>query len=168
MQTRRLTRLAMLAVIALTIFIIELRIPNPFPIPGVKLGLANIVTVYAVYRCRAGETLLILLTRILLGALFAGNIMSLLYSMAGGMLCFVGMLFLRRGIPERRMVLASIAGAVLHNLGQIAAAVLITRTPQVLLYFPILLLTGCLAGTFTGLCVQAVARTGYWGQGSGI
>ena len=114
MQTRRLTRLAMLAVIALTIFIIELRIPNPFPIPGVKLGLANIVTVYAVYRCRAGETLLILLTRILLGALFAGNIMSLLYSMAGGMLCFVGMLFLRRGIPERRMVLASIAGAVLH------------------------------------------------------
>ena len=67
MKTNRLTELAMLTALALIIFIVELQIPAPFPIPGVKLGLANIVTVYAVYRFRAGEAAMVLLARILLG-----------------------------------------------------------------------------------------------------
>lgn len=92
MKTRKLTELALLATIALTIFLVELRIPNPIPIPGVKLGLANIVTVYAVYRYRPGEVLLLVMTRILLGAILGGNLMSLLYSMAGGLLCLTGMI----------------------------------------------------------------------------
>lgn len=87
MRTKRLTEPALLAAIALTIFAIELRVPNPFPIPGIKLGLANIITVYALYHYRAGEVLMVLLTRIFLGALFAGSMLSLLYSLAGGMFC---------------------------------------------------------------------------------
>lgn len=158
MRTKRLTELALLATIALTIFTIELRIPNPFPIPGIKLGLANIVTVYALYHYRAGEVLMVLLTRIILGALFAGSMMSLLYSLAGGMLCLAGMLVLRQGIPKQGIWFASVLGAVLHNTGQIMAAVLVTKTAGVLAYFPVLLVPGCLAGLFTGLCAQTVIR----------
>ena len=87
MKARKLTELAMLTSLALIIFIVELQLPNPFPIPGVKLGLANIITVYAVYRYRAREAFLIVLIRILLGSFFSGNMMALMYSMAGGMLC---------------------------------------------------------------------------------
>ena len=158
MRTKRLTELALLATIALTIFTIELRIPNPFPIPGIKLGLANIVTVYALYHYRAGEVLMVLLTRIFLGALFAGSMMSLLYSLAGGMFCLAGMLLLRQVIPEQGIWFASVIGAVLHNAGQIAVAVLVTRTVGVIAYFPVLLVSGCLAGLFTGLCAQTAIR----------
>lgn len=159
MRTKRLTELAMLATIALTIFTIELRIPNPFPIPGVKLGLANIITVYALYHYRAGEVLMILLTRIVLGALFAGSMMSLCYSLAGGMCCLAGMLLLGRMIPEQKLWFASIIGAVLHNAGQISVAILITKTPGVIAYLPVLTISGCLAGLFTGLCAQAAIQT---------
>lgn len=158
MRTKRLTELALLATIALTIFTIELRIPNPFPIPGIKLGLANIITVYALYHYRAGEVLVVLLTRILLGALFAGSMMSLFYSLAGGMLCLAGMLLLRHVIPEQGIWFASVIGAILHNAGQIAVAVLVTGTVGVVAYFPILLVSGCLAGLFTGLCAQTAIR----------
>ncbi len=92
MKARKLTELAMLTALALIIFIVELQIPNPFPIPGVKLGLSNIITVYAVYHYRAREVFLIVLIRILLGSFFSGNMMALMYSMAGGMLCLLGML----------------------------------------------------------------------------
>ena len=159
MQTKRLTQLALLTTVALTIFIIELRIPNPFPIPGIKLGLANIITVYAVYHYRAREVLMVLLARILLGALFAGNMMSLLYSLTGGMLCLAGMLALRRIIPEQGIWFSSMVGAVLHNAGQIMMAILVTGTPGIVAYFPILLVSGCLAGLFTGLCAQAAVRS---------
>jgi len=156
MKANRLVQLALLATIALTIFVVELRIPNPMPIPGVKLGLANIVTVYAVYYYRAKEVLLIVLTRIILGAMFSGQIMSLLYSLSGAMLCLAGMLLLRRVIPEKYLWVSSILGAVLHNIGQISTAMLVLRSPAVLAYFPILLVSGCLAGAFTGLCAKTI------------
>jgi len=157
MKANRLVQLALLATIALTIFVVELRIPNPMPIPGVKLGLANIVTVYAVYYYRAKEVLLIVLTRIILGAMFSGQIMSLLYSLSGAMLCLAGMLLLRRVIPEKYLWVSSILGAVLHNIGQISAAMIVLRSPAVLAYFPILLVSGCLAGAFTGLCAKTLS-----------
>lgn len=163
-QTKKLAELALLATIALTVFIVELRIPNPFPISGVKLELANIVTVIMVYRYRARETAMVLLVRILLGAVFAGNLMALLYSFSGGCLCLAGMLVLRHVIPERTLWFSSVLGAVLHNIGQLSVAALVTRTAAVAAYFPILLVSGCLAGAFTGLCAQsalaALGRTG--------
>lgn len=157
MKPRRMTELALLTTIALTIFIVELRIPNPFPIPGVKLGLANIVTIYALYHYRAREAALVLLSRIFLGALFSGNLMALLYSLSGGILCFAGMSLLRRVIPESSLWFASVAGAVLHNVGQILTAIFITGTTAIAVYFPVLLVSGCLAGAFTGLCAQTAS-----------
>lgn len=141
--------------LALIIFVIELQIPNPVPIPGVKLGLANIITVFAVYHYRAGEVFCLVIARILLGSFFSGNMMALMYSMAGGILCLVGMLGLKRILAERAIWICSVFGAVLHNIGQIAVACLVGGL-GLLAYFPFLLVSGCIAGAFTGGCAQAV------------
>ena len=82
LKVRKLTELAMLTAVALILFVVELQIPNPFPIPGVKLGLANIITVYAVYHYRVREVFLLVVARILLGSFFGGGMMTLMYSMA--------------------------------------------------------------------------------------
>lgn len=155
MNVRKLTQLAMLTGVALIIFVIELQIPNPFPIPGIKLGLANIITIYAVYHFRAGEVMMIVFCRIFLAAVFGGNMMALAYSFAGSSLCLAGMLLLRKVIDKNHIWIASVFGAVLHNIGQILIAVLIIGT-GVLVYLPFLLVSGCLAGAFTGGCGQLV------------
>lgn len=157
MRAKKMTELALLSTVALTIFVVELRIPNPIPIPGVKLGLANIITVYAMYRYSAKETLMILLTRIILGAVFSGNMMALLYSLSGGMFCFVGMLLLRCMLPLKWIWLCSVFGAIFHNLGQISVAVLIAGF-GILAYLPFLIISGCIAGAFTGGCAQMVLK----------
>ncbi len=160
MKAKKVTELALLSTIALTIFIVELRIPNPIPIPGVKLGLANIITVYAVYRYSAKETFLILLTRILLGAFFSGNVMSLLYSIVGGLFCFVGMLVLRRLLPQKWIWLCSVFGAMFHNIGQMIVAVIIAGFGM-LSFLPFLMISGCLAGAFTGGCTQLILKRNF-------
>ena len=158
MDTKKVTRLGLLTCLALIIFIVELRIPDIVPIPGVKLGLANIVTVYCVYNYRPRETAMMLYSRILLGALFSGNLMALWYSIAGGTLCFIGMEILKNFIREDNMWFLSIAGAVCHNIGQIAVAMLVLKSTSVIAYFPFLMISGCIAGLFTGLCTQMVCK----------
>lgn len=157
MDVKKLTQLAMLTGAALILFIIELQIPNPVPIPGVKLGLANIITVYAVYHYRAGETALLVTARILLAAAFSGTAMTLAYSAAGSVLCLTGMLLLKRIVDEQHIWIASVFGAVFHNIGQITAAVLVMGM-GVVAYLPFLLVSGCLSGAFTGFCAQLVIK----------
>lgn len=157
MKTKRLTVLSLLTAAALIAFIIEMRLPD-IRIPGVKLGLANIFTVYAVYRFSGKEVFLLLVTRIVLGSLFSSNFSAIIYSLAGGMLCLCGMLLLRKIISESYLWLCSIFGGILHNTGQIGAAVLMTGTPAVLAYYPYLLVSGSIAGLFTGLCAQFVVK----------
>lgn len=155
-KVKRLTELSVLTAVALIIFVVELQIPNPFPIPGIKLGLANIITVYAVYRYKPYEAAAITVVRLILGAVFAGNFAALIYSASGAALCLIGMLILRRFIDEKHIWISSVFGAILHNTGQMAAALIITQTPQLLAYYPFLMVSGCLAGAFTGLCAQIV------------
>ena len=155
-KVKRLTELAVLTAVSLIIFVIELQIPNPFPIPGIKLGLANIITVYAVYHYKAHEVAAVVAVRLILGAVFSGNFAALIYSAAGAVLCLLGMLILKRFIDEKHLWLSSVFGAVLHNTGQMIAALIVMRTPQLLLYYPFLLVSGCLSGAFTGLCAQIV------------
>ena len=138
-QARRLTRAALLTAIALTIFLAEAQLPPPVPIPGIKLGLANIVTVYAMFVLGPRDTLLILLSRIFLGAVFSGQMMTLLYSLGGGQLW-----------------VSSPLSAVCHNLGQLLAAAAIAKSWVVLVYLPYLVLAGLITGTLTGLCAQLV------------
>lgn len=157
MNAKKLTSLALLTGVALIIFVIETRIPNPFPIPGIKLGLANIITVFAVYRYRAREVMMIVFIRIFFGAVFGGNMMAFMYSFAGSFLCLAGMLPLSKIIDEKHLWIASVFGAVLHNIGQIIVAVFILGI-SVLVYLPFLLLSGCLAGAFTGICAQLILK----------
>lgn len=157
-RIRKLTELALLTAAALIIFAVELQIPYPFPIPGIKPGFANIITVYAVYRYRAHEAAMIAAVRILLGAVFTGNFAALIYSAAGTLLCLLGMIPLKRLIDENHIWMTSVIGAVLHNTGQMAAALLLMRTSQLLLYYPFLIVSGCMAGAFTGLCAQFVTK----------
>ncbi len=161
MKTGKLAELALLTALALIIFVVELRIPNPIPVPGVKLGLANVVTVYAVYHYRAGEVFAIVLARIILGAVFGGSIIALIYSFAGGMFCLLGMFILKKILSEKCIWLCSVFGAILHNIGQIITAVFITGTLLVLGYLPILLVAGCMAGAVTGICAQIIIRRGF-------
>lgn len=158
MNTGRLTQLSLLTATALILFVIELHIPNLIPVYGVKLGLANIITIYAVYRFKASETAMIVLVRIILGAVFSGNIFSLIYSASGAFFCLCGMLMIRRIIPENYIWLCSVIGAVFHNTGQIITAILVTGTFSVIAYYPILLVSGCIAGLFTGISAQMILK----------
>lgn len=109
MKTRRLVLLALLTAIALTIFMLEAQIPAPVPILGVKLGLANIVTVFTVFLLGPGEGCLVLAARIFLGAVFAGNFSTILYSAAGGGLAILVTILLRRVLKENQLWVAGCA-----------------------------------------------------------
>ena len=156
MRIRRLTRDAMLTGVALIIFTIEAQIPPLTTIPGIKMGLANIITVYAAFAIGPADAAIILTARILLGSVIAGNLSSLMYSAAGGALCLLTMLPLRRVLTNRQMWVASVIGAAAHNAGQIAVAVTVTRTIGLWAYLPVLLISGMIAGLFTGFCAQAL------------
>ena len=158
MKAKKLAELSLLTAVATIIFIIELRIPNIIPIPGIKLGLANIITVYAAYRFSAKDVLLIAVARVFLCSLFGGNFSVIIYSLSGSLACLAGMILLRKIIPLEYVWLCSIIGAILHNTGQMAAAIFITRTPAVLAYYPPLIISGSIAGLFTGLCAMFILK----------
>ncbi len=154
MELRRLIRDSVLAAAALAIFVVELHLPDLVPIPGVKLGLANIVTLITLYALSPWDALAVLTVRVLLGALFSGNMMALLYSAAGGLLAFFVMAALRPFTSTRQLWAVSALAAIAHNLGQIAAAILVTSTPSLLVYLPVLAVSGVITGLFTGFAAQ--------------
>ncbi len=155
-RTERLTRLALLTAVALILFIVEAQIPPLVAIPGVKLGLANIITLITLYLYGRRDALMVLVVRIILGGFFAGQLMTLLFSFAGGLLCYAVTALLYRHIPLRRLWLLSMIGAVCHNIGQLLAASVVLETFDVFWYLPVLLVSGLIAGCFTGLVAGVV------------
>ena len=151
----RVARLALLTAIALTIFLVEAQLPAA-PIPGVKLGLANIVTVYAVFALGPRDALMILCARVFLGAVFSGQMMTLLYSGAGGLLSWLALCLLCRLLDRKQMWLASPVAGMCHNVGQLLAAAGVMRTWAVLAYLPYLVIAGVVAGLFTGVAAQVL------------
>ena len=160
MKTKKLTTMALLCAIALTIFMVEAQFPSPVPLPGVKLGLSNIVTVFAVFVMGPVEAILILAGRIFLGAVFAGNFSSILYSAAGGALAITVTIFSRKILKENQMWIAGCLGAMAHSVGQMIMAVLVTGTPSIIIYLPALLICSIITGIFTGLCAQLLVKRG--------
>lgn len=160
MKTRKLTTLALLSAIALTIFVIELQIPPLVPIPGVKLGLANIVTVFTVFAFRGRDGAAVLFVRIFLGAVFAGNFSTIFYSAAGGGLAILATIGLRRILTNKQLWVAGALGAIAHSIGQMAMAVTLTRTPGLMIYLPMMIVCSIITGIFTGLCAQFVLNRG--------
>ena len=154
----RITRLALLTAIALTIFLVEAQLPALTAIPGIKLGLANIVTVYAVFDLGPGDALLVLSGRVFLGAVFSGQMMTLIYSAAGGFLSWCVLCLLRKLLTGEQIWLASPVVAVFHNLGQLLAAAAVLRSWAVMAWLPYLIIAAILAGLFTGVAAQALLR----------
>ena len=151
MPVRRLTRCAVLTALALALSVAEGLFPLTilFPLPGLRLGLANLVTVYALYALSGREALLILLARCLLGALVGGNLTALAFSLTGGLLALGTMALLRR-IPALSLLGVSVGGAAAHNTGQILAAMAVLGSRAPLLYLPPLLLCSIVTGGVTG------------------
>ena len=158
-KTKDIALCAVLTALALGLSVMENLIPvtAAIPLPGVKLGLANIVTVFALYELGAAPAVCILIARCLLGSLFAGNFSALLYSLLGGVTAMLVMIALKRC---RRLSIygVSIGGAAGHNVGQIAAAIIALGDTAVVGYLPVLLGVALITGTLTGFIAALLFR----------
>ncbi len=150
--------MAVLTAIALTIFMIENQLPSPVPIPGIKLGLANIVTLTAMAILGRKEAGAILAARIIMGAIFAGSPSTFIYSAAGGILAYIVMCVTIGLFKENQLWIVSALAAVAHNAGQLGACALIVKTPGILAYAPILAASGVITGVFTGFAAIYLIR----------
>ena len=156
MKAKKLTLLSLLCAIALTIFMVEAQIPALVPIPGIKMGLSNIVTVFVVFAIGPKEAAAVLFVRIFLGAVFAGNFSTIFYSAAGGAAAIGVTILLRKILTNKQLWVAGALGAVAHSIGQMAMAILLTGTPGLAVYLPVMIGVSILTGCFTGLCAQFV------------
>ena len=128
------------------------------PIPGIKLGLANIVTLFALLYLPPKDTFFILIGRILLGSMFAGNPSILLYSLSGGIFSLITEILLLKLTGREFIVEISISGALTHNITQLLCAALITHSTAVFTYLPILLVVAVLTGALCGLCILGIDK----------
>lgn len=143
--------------LALIFSYVETLIPISFGIPGVKLGLANLVIVIALYKIRPGEALLLSVTRVVLAGFIFGNYFSIIYSLAGGLLSLAVMALLKRD-GGFSVTGVSIAGGVSHNVGQLIVAMLVVETFSVIYYVPALLAAGAITGFFIGILAEQMLQ----------
>ncbi len=157
MKTRQIAETGLLIALAMVLSYVESLIPAFVAIPGIKIGLANIVVVYALYRLGFRSALLISVLRVLLSALLFGTVLTLAYSAAGAVLSLGGMVFLKRtGLFGTAAV--SVFGAVLHNLGQILVACILLGTDALLYYLPFLVISGVVTGVAIGVAASILIR----------
>jgi len=159
LTTKQLTLCAVLTAMALALSYLENFFPLSLavPLPGIKLGLANIVTVFALYALGPAQALLILIARCILGAMFAGNMNALIFSLLGGVTAMLMMILFSR-IPRLSVYGVSVGGAAAHNCGQVAAAVLTLGNTAPLYYLPILLGVSLFTGALTGFIAACLFR----------
>lgn len=155
MKTKKIALLAMCVALAMILSYVESMIPSP-GIPGVKLGLANLVVIFALYKLGWGEAAGISLLRVFLVSLLFGHVASLMYSAAGAVLSLAGMILLKK-TDKLSCVAVSVIGGVLHNIGQILMAWLLMG-PNVVYYLPVLILSGTAAGVAIGIVSALLVR----------
>lgn len=143
--------------LALIFSYVETLIPIQMGIPGVKLGLANLIIVISLYKMKLKEVYLLSVVRVLLAGFIFGNYFSIIYSLAGGILSLTVMAFLKKK-DGFSIVGISIAGGVFHNLGQLLMAMLVVETFAVAYYFPVLLIAGLITGGLIGVVSQEMLR----------
>ena len=151
-RTQKLALLGLFTAIALALAYLEVLLPPLFSaVPGIKLGLPNIVIIFILYKMGVKEAAAVSLVRMVAVALLFGNPMTFAYSLAGGALSLAAMAILRR-LDFFSIIGVSVSGGVLHNVGQILLAMIILRTAELGYYLVILAVTGTVAGIFIGLC----------------
>lgn len=154
LKWKQLAAAGMLTAAALIVFVIEAQIPPIVPIPGIKLGLSNVVTLAAIRMVGKVWGSAVHILRIVLGSLFMGQAVSFLYSISGGVCCLIVMLLLTSFLSNRWLWLISAISAVVHAGAQLVTAAIVMWTKSVLVYAPLILISAIVTGVFTGLCVQ--------------
>lgn len=157
MKTRDIARFALLTALAMVLSWVESLVPLSVAVPGVKLGLTNLVVLFALYRMGVKAAWCLSLVRVLLVSFTFGNAFSLWYSLAGAILSLLVMIALK-ATGKFSVTGVSVAGAVCHNLGQILVAMAVLRSTAVAFYYPALLLSGTIAGVCIGLAGGVLVR----------
>lgn len=149
---------SVMAALSLGLYALESLIPPIIPVPGVKLGLSNVITLICIYIIGRKAAFAVLLIRIFLSSLLFGQPVSLVFSLFGGVLSFAVMATLRSFLDKSNIWAISVFGAFAHNFGQIIAAVLITSELSVAYYFLFLVISSVVTGVFTGICAQTAIK----------
>ena len=157
MKTKRLMTEALLVGTALILSYVESLVPLSLAVPGIKLGLPNLVIVFALYRLGAGSAARISIVRVAIVALLFGNVYSFLYSLAGAALSLLLMALLRK-VQGLHTAGISVAGAVMHNIAQIGVAMLLLGTDKIIYYLPALLVSGVAGGVIIGLLAAVMIK----------
>lgn len=159
MSVKRLCVFGLLIALAFVLSYLESLIPMAvlIPVPGIKIGLANIVVMVALYALGAGDAFVLSMIRILLVGFTFGNTVSMIYSLGGGLLSYAVMVILKKtGVFN--MITVSIAGGIFHNVGQILMAMLVLENAGVMAYLPVLFVSGTITGLLIGLLGGEVSR----------
>lgn len=158
-KTHRMVLIALLTALAITLMAVERLIPFTIAIPGVKLGLANVVTLTALYLFNWRDTLTIILLRVLLGSLILGSFSAFMFSLGGALLAFIVMALLTAFLPRLFSIAGvSICGAVAHNVGQLMVAAAVVQNLRILSYLPVLLISAIGTGLVTGYTVTLLLK----------
>jgi len=163
-STRKMVILALLTAQAIVLSIVENWIPLPIALPGIKLGLANIIVLTAIAFFGLKDALVIVLVRAVLSSFSTGGFTVFMFSIAGGILSTLIMNFLYNEMSGLFSITGiSVAGAIMHNIGQLLMASIIMKDLSVMMYLPLLLLSGVIMGSFVGMCtgylIKALKKT---------
>ena len=155
MSAKEIAKLGVMIALALMLSYVESLIPLSFAVPGIKMGLPNIVIVFALYQMDRKSAIGISLLRVLLVSLLFGNGASLIYAATGAVLSLTVMILLKH-TGSFQTITVSVCGAVFHNIGQILAAMFVLGTDKIIYYLPVLILSGVITGTLVGVVAAIV------------
>ena len=154
---RKVAYFGVLVALALVFSYVEYLIPIPVGIPGIKIGLANLIVMITLYKMGGKEAFLLSVVRVLLSGFMFGNLFAIVYSMAGGVFSFLAMYMLKR-TNWFSVIGISMAGGVFHNIGQILIASIALESFGVFYYFPVLLVVGVLTGVLIGILANEILK----------
>lgn len=157
MKTKKIAYIGLLIALAFVFSYIEFLIPVNIGIPGAKLGLANLVIIVALYTLNEKDAFLLSMIRIVLVGFTFANLASMLYSLAGGILSYLGMLLAKR-TKKLSITGVSVIGGVFHNIGQIIMAIWVVKTTSLIYYLPVLMVSGIAAGVAIGILGAMVTK----------
>lgn len=157
-SANRVALSGLLTALMLVLGFVERQFPLPIPVPGIKLGLANSVLLYAVYMLGARQGILLMLLKVVVSGFLFGNLQAMVYSFSGGVLSLAAMILVHR-MKDISPIGVSIAGACFFNIGQVLAAAVVVNMPALILtYLPILLLSAVVTGALTGVIAKLVMK----------
>ena len=157
MKAKNVTFLGLSIALAMILSFVEHQIPALVAVPGVKVGLPNIVMVFLLYRVGWKETVTVSIIRIILVSMLFGNVQTMTFSIAGAVLSLLGMILLQK-TNWFSCIAVSVTGGILHNVGQIIAAVFWTGTAEIAFYLPVLLISGTIAGVLIGILAGMMVK----------